>query len=80
MASKHNVEAQADGQLLLTGICPVSKESWMLCVDKEDYDRWQAGELIQVVWPDMHAAHRELLISGITDKGWEKTFGPDEED
>ena len=47
-------------------------------VDRDKLKRWQAGELIQKVWPEWTADQRELLITGTHSECWEKMF-PEEE-
>jgi hypothetical protein len=36
--------------------------------------RWEAGELIQDVFPHLDASEREFMMSGITPKEWNKMF------
>lgn len=48
-----------------------------LNITEEELLRWQNGELIQNVWPDMSPGDREFLITGMTDDEWDKTFGGD---
>jgi len=51
-----------------------------IMLDKEKYDRWQAGEHVQNVWPEMSPENREVLISGTHPKCWDYLFAevPDE--
>ena len=39
-------------------------------LDPEKVRRWQAGEKIQNVWPEMSADDRETLISGTCPDCW----------
>ena len=48
-----------------------------LPITKEQFDRWNAGELIQDVMPELSASDREFLISGSTNKEWDDTFQDD---
>lgn len=48
-------------------------------VEVEAYNRWQGGELIQVVFPDLSAEERELLISGTCPSCWDAMFGEEED-
>ncbi len=41
---------------------------------KAHFDRWQAGELIQVAFPEMPADQRELLMSGTHPECWDKLW------
>lgn len=44
-----------------------------------DYNAWQNGALAQDAFPHLSADEREMLISGICPKCWEKTFEEDKE-
>jgi hypothetical protein len=46
----------------------------MWSLDRELVNRWQGGENIQQVFPDMSAEDRELLISGIHPVCWDQLF------
>jgi hypothetical protein len=35
-----------------------------ITVDKDKFNRWRRGELIQRVWPEKSADERETMISG----------------
>jgi hypothetical protein len=48
-----------------------------LPITKDQLDRWNAGELIQDVMPELSASDREFLISGSTNKEWDDTFQDD---
>ena len=48
-----------------------------LPITKDQIDRWNAGELIQDVMPELSASDREFLFSGSTDKEWKDTFQDD---
>ena len=37
--------------------------------------RWQNGELIQNVFPELSSGEREFLISGVTENEWTEAFG-----
>jgi hypothetical protein len=54
--------------------CVVCGKTSTVLLDKEKFDRWQAGEHIQNVWPEMPADNREVLISGTHPECWEKLF------
>jgi len=59
----------------ITKQCPVCGHLSHLKIDKEKYNRWTDGELIQVVWPDSTPDWRELLKTGIHSKCWDELFG-----
>lgn len=43
-----------------------------LNVTQEQIHRWQSGELIQNVFPDLSTDEREFLISGLLPDEWER--------
>ena len=49
-------------------------------ITQEQLDRWEAGEHIQNVVPEMAAHDREFLISGSTKEEWDKAFPKEDED
>jgi hypothetical protein len=56
-------------------------ESSVLEVEESQWQRRQAGELVQRAFPDMAPADREMLITGTHPACWEAIFkGPDAED
>ena len=50
-----------------------------LDITQEQLNRWQHGELIQKVMPNLSPGEREFLITGIVDEEWDEMF-PKEED
>jgi hypothetical protein len=49
-------------------------------VTEEQVNRWQTGELIQDVMPNLSADDREFLMTGSTPDEWNEAFGGDEDD
>jgi hypothetical protein len=49
-------------------------------VTEEQVNRWQAGELIQDVMPNLSADDREFLMTGSTPYEWDEVFGGDEDE
>lgn len=49
-------------------------------VTLEDLRRWQGGEFIQDVFPQLSPDEREVLISGISSRGFDDMFGDDGDD
>jgi hypothetical protein len=49
-------------------------------VTEEQVNRWEAGELIQDVMPNLSADDREFLMTGSTPDEWNEAFGGDEDD
>jgi len=60
-------------------ICPMCSARETMHVDKVKYFRWQAGELIQKVWPDKSPEWREQLKTGLCPKCQETIFAEPEE-
>jgi hypothetical protein len=52
-----------------------------LPITQEQLDRWQLRrELIQNVFPELSAAEREFLMSGVTAAEWDAMFPPDDDE
>ena len=51
-----------------------------LDITNEQLVKYDNGELIQNVFPNMDANEREFLISGITPKEWLDAFGTGEDE
>jgi hypothetical protein len=65
--------------ITVRAVCTVCDKIEYVVLDKQKYDRWVAGELIQNVWPEKTAAQREQLVSGTcSDQCWDKLFSEDE--
>lgn len=58
--------------------CVKCGERQAIEVDIDGYNRWRNGALIQNALPTLTADQREVLISGICSKCWNKMFGGDE--
>lgn len=54
--------------------CHVCKETTRVELDAEKYRRWQSGEHIQNVWPEMPKEEREVMISGTHGECWDKLW------
>lgn len=48
-----------------------------LPITHDQVARWQSGELIQVVMPELTPDQREFLITGVTVDEWEQMLGPE---
>ena len=46
-----------------------------LPVTLQQIKRWENGEYIQNVFPDLTPGQREFIMTGITDEEWEKHIG-----
>ena len=51
-----------------------------LPVTEEQIKRWEDGEHIQNVMPELSADQREFLITGITAEEWDELFPPEEDE
>jgi len=62
------------------GQCPECGGLWVLNVTEAQREKLRAGALIQDALPEMPPAERELLLSGICGKCWDKLFGGEEDE
>ena len=46
----------------------------------EQLAEWKNGALIQVAMPNLSAADRAFVMTGVTDEAWSEEFGDDEDD
>jgi len=46
-----------------------------LAITHRQIDRWQSGELIQNVMPNLDDDEREFLMTGIIPEEWNQCFG-----
>ncbi len=65
----------AETRLFVTRTCIVCGLNDEIRLDAAKVARWQAGEHVQNVWPEMPAPRRELLITGTHPACWDKLFG-----
>ena len=54
--------------------------TWDLPVTEDQIRRWESGELVQDVFPDLTADQREFILSGITPAEWAKMADDEEPD
>lgn len=60
--------------------CSECHETTKLSLDREKYEEWTHGALIQNVFPNLTEDQRELMISGICGKCFDSLFyGEDEQ-
>lgn len=57
--------------------CQMCQQSTFIEVDVDRLQRFQAGEHIQLVWPDKPADWRELLLTGTHPKCWDDMWKDD---
>lgn len=51
--------------------CMMCGETSEMVLDLDKVNRWQRGEFVQNVFPELSAAERELLISGTHGHCWD---------
>ena len=56
-----------------------TQNQMVLPVTQEQISRWEGGELVQDVFPDLDENQREFLITGITPDEWENALGVDDD-
>lgn len=66
--------------VIKTKACPVCGNYELWSLDRKAVERWQAGENIQNVFPDMSPSDREVMISGTHPECWSKLFSMEEEE
>ena len=67
-------------EVIVVTVCPMCGHANEIAVNEEDYYDWSFdGALVQDAFPYLSADEREMLISGICPKCWDKLFGEEEE-
>jgi len=67
-------------EVTVVTVCPMCGHANEVAVNEEDYFNWSFdGALVQDAFPYLSADEREMLISGICPKCWDKLFGEEEE-
>lgn len=62
-------------EYIVVTFCPFCGGVNEVPVNEDDYWDWQDGALVQDAFPYLSADEREMLISGVCPKCWEKAFG-----
>ena len=68
-------EIDFSSKITFERICPLCKRKNSITVDKNDYEKWHSGTLIQRAFPYLSPAEREMLKTGICDTCWKELFG-----
>jgi len=63
-----------ENQAIINVACKKCNTNHTIVLDKERYIKWQTGTRIQVVFPEVDADTREILISGICGSCFDKMF------
>lgn len=67
-------------EVTIVTVCPMCGHANEVAVNEADYFDWSFdGTLAQDAFPYLNADEREMLISGICPKCWNKLFGEEEE-
>jgi hypothetical protein len=77
----YNVEHKPNGTTVVSKMCTVNEEIYLVTVDTNKYHRWNYGECVQDVFPELFPEQREFLITSLTPDEWEEVmyFPEDEE-
>lgn len=67
-------------EMVICTFCPFCGKDYYITVDFNDYEKWQAGELIQNAFPYLSANEREALKTGICAECWDKMVSFDDEE
>ena len=68
-------------EVTVVTVCPMCGHANEVAVNEEDYFNWSFdGALVQDAFPYLSADEREMLISGICPKCWDKLFGEEDSD
>lgn len=67
-------ELKSSEEIVLSPVCNMCGKTKKLKVNKDDYLRWNSGELIQNCFPYLSADQREILISGFCGECFENIF------
>lgn len=59
--------------------CVSCGEGYMFGVSESGYQAWLAGEKVNIAFPELDAASREMLISGVCGVCWDTMFAEEEE-
>jgi hypothetical protein len=72
---------KSGGSVEITRTSPFSNKTKTIDIPitQEQYAKWQSGELIQNVMPELDADLREFLISGIIPGEWEEYLGSEKD-
>jgi hypothetical protein len=67
--------AESDIVVMICPTCLVCGEAPKVPVRRADLKRWQSGEYLQVAFPEMPPAQREMLQSGTHPECWDVLMG-----
>ena len=73
------IKREGDMVVIDNPVCMVCGNGSQTRVDWLKYTVWQAGGLIDRVFPNMSAGHREMMISGTHPFCWTQLMGEDDE-
>lgn len=73
------VKPLTDGTVTVSGPCYSCGKQQSVQVDSVAFEKFERGQFAQNCFPNISAAEREFLISGICGVCWDEMFPPDEE-
>lgn len=73
--SNHKITYNKDNTVTISGNCIFINKPFSVTVDKEGYEKFKDGELIQRAFPNVSREDREFIRSGISPEGWKERFG-----
>lgn len=71
----HRIIDNGNNTVTIGGNCIFTGEPYSVTVHKEDYKKYEAGEVLQRAFPNVPRDQREFIKSGISPKGWNERFG-----
>jgi hypothetical protein len=67
-------------RVTVTQTCQWCYRDSSVTVDRDAFDRWQKGELVQTAFAELSADDRETLVSGTHAACWDAMWGGDDAD
>ncbi len=76
-----SLRSTPDGLLTLGIRCPMCRIQHVVTVPREGYYRWREDDVLMgLAMPEVHAADREKLISGLCERCQKAIFDTEEEE
>ena len=73
------MDDHGDDTVVITKVCPNCLRTARSVVSRDGYERWRSGTLIQDAFPEMSAAQREMLLTGIHPECWHDYLGVEDD-
>lgn len=75
----NSINAAKTRDMVGTVQCHMCGTTHRIAFNSDDFERWQAGDLIQRAMPYLTSGERELLISGTCESCFDHFFGDPED-